>query len=60
MALNVNKYIDEVANSISVYKIQNNQPVKIDSKVDENRLVEFEIQENDVFVLVYSGNEGEN
>ena len=53
IALNVNKYIDEVAQSIVIYKIENNKAVKLETNIDENRLVEFNVLENDIFVVVY-------
>lgn len=55
MALNCSKYIDEVANSISVYKDVNGVATKIDTTVDENKLVTFNVSAGDVIVLVYAG-----
>lgn len=53
MALNCNKYIAEVANSIAIYKDVNGAATKIETTVDENNLVVFKISENDIFVVVY-------
>lgn len=56
VALNCNKYIEEVANSIAIYKDVNGVATKIESSVDKDNLVVFKLDENDVFVLVYEPN----
>lgn len=53
VALNCNKYVDEVANSIAIYKDVNGKVTKVECTVTEDRLVEFNLEENDVFVVVY-------
>lgn len=53
LALNVNKYIEEVAQSIAIYKVKNNKAIKVETTIDEDRLVQFELNENDIFVVVY-------
>lgn len=53
VALNCNKYVDEVANSIAIYKDVNGKATKVECTVTEDRLVEFNLEENDVFVVVY-------
>lgn len=53
VALNCNKYIPEVAQSIAIYKDVNGKATKVECNVDENNLVEFNLTENDVFVVVY-------
>lgn len=57
IALNCNKYVAEVANSISVYKDVNGVATKVETIVDGDNLVNFEVQANDVFVLVYEPKE---
>ena len=53
IALNLNKYIDEVAQSIAIYKNVNGVATKVETSVNGDRLVEFYLDENDVFVIVY-------
>lgn len=55
VALDCSKYNDEVAKNIAIYKVSDNKAVKLQSKVTENRMVEFQVTENDIFVAVYSG-----
>jgi hypothetical protein len=56
MALNCNKYMDDVANSIAIYKDVNGVATKIETVVDENRLVTFNVNSNDIIVVVYEVN----
>lgn len=55
MALNCNKYLQEVADGIAIYKDVDGKAVKLETVVNEDRLVEFQVQENDVIVVVYEG-----
>lgn len=54
MALDCSSYIDEVVDSISIYKIVNKKAEKIDSVVEENGFLSFEVSEGDIFCAVYS------
>ncbi|MBQ7137069.1 MAG: hypothetical protein IJO43_03750 [Bacilli bacterium] len=54
MALDCSSYIDEVVNSISIYKIVNKKAEKIDSVVEENGFLSFEVSDGDIFCAVYS------
>ena len=53
MALNCNKYVAEVANSIAIYKDVNGVATKVETNITQDRLVEFTVNKNDVIVLVY-------
>lgn len=53
IALNCNKYLPEVANSIAVYKDVSSKATKVETFVTEDRLLEFNVSENDIFVLVF-------
>jgi len=54
MALDCSSYIDEVVDSISIYKIVNKKAEKFDSVVEENGFLSFEVSEGDIFCAVYS------
>lgn len=53
IALNCNKYVSEVAQSIAIYKDVDGKATKVESTITENNLVEFNLSENDIFVIVY-------
>ncbi len=53
IAIDCSKYVDDVANSIAVYKDVNGKATKVECKICENKLVEFNLNENDIFVVVY-------
>lgn len=55
MALNCNKYLQEVADGIAIYKDVDGKAVKLETVVNEDRLIEFNIEANDVIVVVYNG-----
>lgn len=54
IALNCSKYEQSVADSISIYKDVNGKATKIDTVITEDRLIEFNVNEDDIFVIVYT------
>ena len=55
MALNCSKYLQEVADGIAIYKDVDGKAVKLETTVNEDKLVEFNVEANDVIVVVYEG-----
>jgi hypothetical protein len=53
LAVNCGRFVDDVANCIAVYKIVDDAAVKVETTITSNKLVEFSVEENDIFVLVY-------
>lgn len=53
IAFNASSYVDEVAQAIKFYKVSDDSYQEIPSTVDENRLIIFEVSENDIIVGVY-------
>lgn len=60
IALDVSKYIEEVAESIAIYKDKNNTPEKLEVNITEDRLVEFNVEDGDGFVAIYEPINKEN
>lgn len=54
MALDCSKYVNDVVNNISIYKVVEGKAQLIDSVVEGNNFLSFNVSSGDIFCAVYS------